>query len=103
MHGILDRRTMLKGIGASGGTLDVSQSSGNPTLSFAISGPGTLTKTGKTTIQVSGNNSFGQLQIVQGRYNVFSNTAAGSGTITLAGLSGGTAVVTLESRLRANH
>jgi autotransporter-associated beta strand protein len=78
-------------ITANNGTLDVSQSSGNPTLSFSIKGVGKLTKTGTTTIQVTGNDTFNGLDIIQGRWNAYTNNSAGSGPITLAGISGGTA------------
>ncbi len=79
-------------MGANGGTLDVNLSSGVPTLSFGISGVGQFTKTGKTTVQVSGTNSFaGGLVVLDGRYNVYNSNAAGTGSITLSGLSGASA------------
>ena len=65
------------------GTID--SGPGSFTLNGMIGGPGSLTKTGLGNLALNGNNAYDGLNILTGRVTLGTNTAGGSGLITLNG------------------
>ena len=73
-------------IDAAGGTLDLSQSSGVPLITYPITGNGRFYKDGIRTASGNTSQSFaGGLEIVAGRWSVQVNGSQGTGSIILAG------------------
>ncbi len=80
------------------GTID--SGAGSLTLAGAVTGPGSIAKVGSGTLALKGSNSFAGLGVTAGTVTVGSNTAAGTGTIALAGgttLAAGAAGLTLAN------
>jgi fibronectin-binding autotransporter adhesin len=83
---------------AGAGTID--QGTGAFTLAGPISGAGSLATVNSGNLILNGNNSFGGLSVGAGTVTVGSNTAAGAGTIAMAGgttLSAGANNLTLAN------
>jgi autotransporter-associated beta strand protein len=74
----------------SSGTLDFAQSSGTAFIPYPISGFGRLYKNGPVTVSSNVSHSFsGGLDIVEGRWNVTTSGAAGTGSIIMEAGSAG--------------
>ena len=83
---------------AGAGTVD--SGAGVFTLNGAVSGPGAIVKAGSGNLVLNGSNSFAGLGVGAGTVTVGSSTAAGTGTIALAGgttLAAGGAGLTLAN------
>ena len=91
-------------------TITFAFTSGVATIGSPISGPGHLTRDGKSTIVLTGNNTFNGITVAQGRVNFHGDNTAGVGSILvqpeagitnvsigLGGISSGTLAVTLSN------
>ncbi|WP_294901555.1 autotransporter-associated beta strand repeat-containing protein, partial [Tatumella sp. UBA2305] len=82
---ISDKLALANDLLLSGGTATVATGSNSETLNGTVSGDGLLAKTGNGTLTLTGDNTYtGGTDLTEGKLDVGSSTAVGTGTLYMA-------------------